>query len=214
MKSQKTKQTVLLKMIEERATLAPSVTISENTADGVAPNFQDAGFLKPDRVTLIENGNLADCLASPRSAKEYGAETNGTSEGEFPGSIDIAAGDVERNQILEKLDTGVYINNVWYLNYSDRPACRITRLTRFACFWVENGEILAPTNVMRFDETVYRALDENLIGLTKDREMMTNETSHCPRDRVVSHRARGARLAKSASNRWVLLRGNWLRRWG
>ena len=172
LQSHRTKQTVLLKMLEEDAKLDPSVTISENTADGVAANFQGMGFLKPDRVTMIENGGLKDCLVSPRSAKEYGVETNGAPEWEMPESLDIAAGDLDRDEILEKLGTGIYINNVWYLNYSDRSGCRITGLTRFACFWVENGEIVAPLNVMRFDETMYRALGENLIGLTKEREMI------------------------------------------
>ena len=44
-------------------------------------------------------------------------------------------------------------------------------MTRFACFWVEKGKIVAPLNVMRFDETLFHALGENLIGLTKEREM-------------------------------------------
>ena len=38
-----------------------------------------------------------------------------------------------------QLDTGIYVNNLWYLNYSDRPAGRITGMTRFATLWVEEG---------------------------------------------------------------------------
>ena len=67
----------------------------------------------------------------------------------------MAGGDILRDQVLTQLGTGVYINNVWYLNYSDRSACRITGMTRFATLWVENGVIQAPLNVMRFDETIY-----------------------------------------------------------
>ncbi|MEN8151953.1 MAG: metallopeptidase TldD-related protein [Planctomycetota bacterium] len=178
LKSHRTKQTVLLKMIEEGATLDESVTISENTKDGVAPNFSDAGFIKPDAVTMIENGAFKDCLISPRSAKEYGVPTNGAAAFEAPESQDIAAGDIPQAEVLSRLDTGIWINNVWYLNYSDRPACRITGMTRFACLWVENGEVVAPLNVMRFDETIYRALGENLIGLTKEREMILDSGSY------------------------------------
>jgi hypothetical protein len=29
-------------------------------------------------------------------------------------------------QILERLGTGLYISNLWYLNYSDLPAARLT----------------------------------------------------------------------------------------
>jgi predicted Zn-dependent protease len=172
LKSHRTKQTVLLKMAEAGATLHPSVTLSENTKEGGAPNFQEKGFLKPDSVTLIEGGRLKDCLVSPRSAKEFGVPTNGANSPEAPSSLDIAGGDLAREEILARLDTGVWINNVWYLNYSDRPGCRITGMTRFACFWVEKGRIAAPLNVMRFDETIYRALGENLLGLTKERDML------------------------------------------
>jgi predicted Zn-dependent protease len=43
-------------------------------------------------------------------------------------------------------------------------------MTRFATFWVENGELVAPLNVMRFDESIYRMLGSNLVGLTDTKE--------------------------------------------
>jgi len=178
LKDHRTKQTTLLKMVEEGARLHPAVTLRENTRDGVAPNFQGAGFIKPDQVTLIEAGTLRHCLVSPRSAKEYGVPTNGASNGETPQSLDMAAGDMPRQDILQCLDTGVYINNVWYLNYSDRAACRMTGMTRFATFWVEHGVIQAPLNVMRFDESLYRMLGEHLLGLTSERELILNTSTY------------------------------------
>ena len=66
-------------MVEEGVRLHPMVTLQENTAEGVAANFQESGFIKPDRVTFIENGVFRDCLVSPRSAKEYNLATNGAS---------------------------------------------------------------------------------------------------------------------------------------
>jgi len=79
---------------------------------------------------------------------------------------------------LSRLETGLYINNLHYLNYSDRPNCRMTGMTRFATFWVENGNISAPLNVMRFDETLYRLFGINLIGLTTEREFMLDPTTY------------------------------------
>src|SRR5215470_76508 len=178
LKDHRTKQTTLLKMVEEGARLHPGVTLRENTRDGVAPNFQGAGFIKPDQVTLIEAGVFRDCLISPRSAKEYGLPTNGASGGEAPQSLEMAAGDIPRQEVLQRLDTGVYINNVWYLNYSDRSACRMTGMTRFATFWVEHGAIQAPLSVMRFDESVYRLLGEHLLGLTSERELILNTSTY------------------------------------
>lgn len=181
LKSHRTKQTPFLRMIAEGATLNPSFTIRENTGDGVAPNFQEAGFLRPDAVELIKDGKYTDCLVSPRSAKEYDVPTNGASAGEFPESVEVAAGGLAQDDVLGKLDTGVYVGNLWYLNWSDRPACRTTGMTRFATFWVENGEIKAPLNVMRFDETAYRMLGENLVDLTAERELLLDADTYFQR---------------------------------
>jgi predicted Zn-dependent protease len=178
LKDHRTKTTSLLRMIEGGAVLDASVTVRENTREGLAPNFQASGFLKRDEVTMIEAGRYRDCLVSPRSAREYGVEPNGASEGEYPESLDVAAGDIPRGEVLRRLGTGVWIGNLWYLNYSDRPACRITGMTRFATFWVEAGRIVAPLSVMRFDETLYRILGENLIGLTAERDLIPSSDTY------------------------------------
>jgi len=189
LKDHRTKQTALLPMIESEASLHPSLTILEKTAGGIAPNFDQRGFSKPDQVLLIEDGELKGCLISPRSAKEFGVATNGANGGESPNSLNVSAGNLPMADVLKALDTGIYINNVWYLNYSDRPSGRITGMTRFACFWVEKGEIVAPLDVMRFDETLFRAFGTNLISLTKEREMIfdagtyeerSSDTAHVP----------------------------------
>jgi predicted Zn-dependent protease len=178
LKDNKTRQSSLLRLIEGKQRLHESVTISENTASGVGPDFQSQGFIKPPKVVLIEKGKYRDPLVSPRSAKEYGVPTNGASEWETPESIDMAPGDIPTAKVLERLGTGIYIGNLWYLNYSDRPACRITGMTRFATLWVENGAIQAPLSVMRFDETLYRILGENLVGLTAETEMILDPTTY------------------------------------
>ncbi len=191
LKSHKTRQTPLLKMISGEASMADGVTITENTKEGIAPNFQGAGFLRPDHVTLIDGGQYKDCLVSPRSAKEYDVPTNGASSSESPESVDLSAGSLGSEDILGQLENGIYIGNVHYLNYSDRSACRTTGMTRFATFLVEGGEIQAPLNVMRFDETIYRILGENLVGLTADRELILDPGTYFARS-TASGRMPGA----------------------
>ncbi|MBN2442650.1 MAG: hypothetical protein JXJ04_14945 [Spirochaetales bacterium] len=178
LKSRETKQTPFLKMIEGNETLSPLLTIQENTKEGVAPNFQEDGYIKPPTVSLIAQGKLQDFLISPRSAKEYAMETNGANNSESPESVDMAGGSLKEAEILSRIDNGIYINNVWYLNYSDRQAARITGMTRFATFWVENGKIKAPLNVMRFDETLLRMFGENLIDLTRQRSHIIDPSTY------------------------------------
>lgn len=187
-----TKQSPLLRM-EHGAVLSPKLTLVENTAEGVAPRFQHDGFVKPPSVTLIAGGKLGDPLVSPRSAKEYALETNAANGRESPESLDMAAGDLEPAEALAALDTGLRISNLWYLNFSDRPAGRITGMTRFATFWVERGRIVAPASPIRFDDTIYRMLGDNLVDLTRSRELLLDSSTYGERS-TASARLPGALL--------------------
>jgi predicted Zn-dependent protease len=51
-------------------------------------------------------------------------------------------------------------------------------MTRFATFWVERGRIVAPVTPMRFDDTVYRMLGENLAQLTRERELLPDVSTY------------------------------------
>jgi predicted Zn-dependent protease len=181
LRAHRTKTTPLLKMVEEGARLHADLSVAEHTAGGIAPDFQDAGFIRPPRVALIDGGAYRDCLVSPRSAVEYGVPTNGASAAESPISIEVGAGRVPLDQVLRELGTGIFVSNLWYLNFSDRSACRATGMTRFATFWVEQGVIQAPLEVMRFDETVYQMLGQNLIGLTAERELILDPGTYSHR---------------------------------
>lgn len=178
LKSRETRQSSLIRLQRQEVALDSRVSVTENTRDGVAPNFQEEGFIKPDRVPLIKYGRIGQSLASPRSAREYGVAQNGADGFESPRSIDMAAGGMPLEEVLERLGKGVLIDNVWYLNYSDLKACRITGMTRFASFWVENGRIEAPLNVMRFDESIYRMLGKNLMDLTREREFVLSPETY------------------------------------
>jgi len=170
LRAQRTKTTPLIGMIDSGRRLAPGVHLSEATARGVAPDFEEAGYRRPAEVSLIGDGEYRQSLVSPRSAVEYESECNGATAMESPLSLEMGAGELRRDTVLAELGSGIYVGNLWYLNFSDRNACRTTGMTRFATFWVEGGRIQAPLEVMRFDDTIYRMLGENLIGLTRERE--------------------------------------------
>jgi predicted Zn-dependent protease len=170
LRAHRTKTTPLIGMTENGRRLAPGVTVTEATLRGVAPDFEEAGFRRPSEVPLIAAGEYRQSLVSPRSAVEYDCAANGAAAAEAPLSLEMAAGELARDAVLDELGHGIYVGNLWYLNFSDRNACRTTGMTRFATFWVERGRIQAPLEVMRFDDTVYRMLGENLIGLTRERD--------------------------------------------
>ncbi|HSL74124.1 MAG TPA: metallopeptidase TldD-related protein [Ilumatobacteraceae bacterium] len=180
-RAHETRQTPLLKMLVEDVSLSPLVSISEDTANGVAANFQSAGFLRPDSVPLIVDGTYAETLVSPRSAQEYGVATNGATDGEYPQSISVAPGTIAADAVDEALGTGLYVGNLWYTNFSDRAACRTTGMTRFATFWMDGGDIVAPVNVLRFDDTAYHLLGDRLEGLTDTPEVLLDTSTYMER---------------------------------
>jgi predicted Zn-dependent protease len=190
-RAHETRQTPLLKMVVEGVTLSPQISVVEDTAGGVAPNFQSAGFTRPDRVPLVVEGRYAETLVSPRSAQEYGAATNGASNHEYPESMSVAPGDLSAATVNEALGTGLFVGNLWYTNFSDRAACRTTGMTRFATFWVEGGEIVAPVDVLRFDDTAYHLFGDRLEGLTDDAEVLLDTSTYEERS-TTSTRVPGA----------------------
>ncbi|MGA0608752.1 TldD/PmbA family protein [Caldimonas sp. KR1-144] len=181
LKSRRTGVSSLMRLERGEAAFAPSLHIDEAVASGTAPAFTAEGFTRPASVPLVTAGRLpreGGTLNSPRSAREYGVATNGADAQESPDSLRVAAGSIAHSEMLRALDTGLYVSNLWYLNYSDRQACRMTGMTRYACFWVEGGELVAPVNVMRFDDDALRLLGDGLVGLTDEAEFLPNSDTY------------------------------------
>jgi predicted Zn-dependent protease len=162
-------------------TLSERLTISENFQRGLVPRFNELGEIAPADLTLIDRGRLANTLVNARTAKEYQKPANGANRSESLRSAEISAGDLPSDRILADLDTGLYLSNLHYLNWSDRPTGRVTGMTRYACFWVEGGEIVAPIANLRFDESLYRCWGENLMALTNTLEFIPDVDTYSSR---------------------------------
>lgn len=163
-------QSPLARAARGEARFAAGFTLVEDADAFGVPRFQDDGFERPARIALLEAGCPVRRLVSPRSAREFGVEGNGADEDERPLAACVAPGELPAAQALAALGTGVSIADLWYLNYSDREACRATGMTRFATLWVEDGEPVAPIEPMRFDDSLYRVLGEQLLALTDSAE--------------------------------------------
>ena len=150
------------KMRHNDTRLSPKFSVIEDFSPGYCPKFNSDGEVAPDELALIEAGQLKNTLISSRSAKEYGLESNYAENGEFLRSPRMATGNLNQDDVVKKLDKGLFLSNIHYLNWSDNPGGRITGLTRYACFWVEGGEIVAPIETMRFDDSFYRFFGDQL----------------------------------------------------
>ena len=171
------KSSSLQKLYAGDAQLSPLVSFDEQVSQSLSPAFSGEGYPRQD-LSLVKHGKANQQLVGSRSAAEYGLEVNGAPEGEAPSALAMAAGTLEQAEILKQLGTGLYISNLWYLNYSDQSAARLTGMTRFATFWVEDGEIKAPVNTMRFDDSVYSLLGSQLEALTVERELLLSASTY------------------------------------
>jgi predicted Zn-dependent protease len=158
-------QSPLGRLARGEAQLSPLLTLDEDLDTGFAAPFQADGYLRPRRTRLIAAGRFAGELVSPRTAREFGLASTAASEGESPDSLRAAAGTLTDAQALTRLGTGVSVSNLWYLNWSDRSAGRVTGMTRFASVWVEDGLPVQPIEAMRFDDSIYRLLGDALEAL-------------------------------------------------
>lgn len=161
----------LQRLADKERSLSPLFSLRENYGMGLTHRYNSLGELAPETLDLIKGGQLQSFVISSRSAKEYGVTGNAGSPYEGPRAMEILPGQLKKDDILKELGTGLYLSNLHYLNWSDRLNARITGMTRYACFWVENGEIVAPIADLRFDETLFDCLGTNLLAVTDFQEV-------------------------------------------
>ncbi|MEO0540373.1 MAG: metallopeptidase TldD-related protein [Cyanobacteria bacterium P01_A01_bin.105] len=154
--------------------LSSRFSLTENFRRGGVPRFNSFGEVSPLQLPVIARGQLVNSLVSSRSAREYDKSSNYAELDEALRAPDVATGGLSADDILPQLGTGLYLSNLHYLNWSDHPNGRITGMTRYACFWVEGGELVAPIANLRFDDSLYRFLGPQLLDLTQFQEFIPN----------------------------------------
>ena len=159
-------------------------TLSEDFTSGQVPRFNAEGELAPEKLALIDGGRLAATLVNSRTGIEYKTAANGAEEHEAMRAPSLAGGGLPRARVLERLGTGLHLSNLHYLNWSDQPGGRITGMTRYACFWVENGEIVAPIENLRFDDSIFSLFGSAL-------EELSVETAYLPDVHTYGNRSLG-----------------------
>jgi len=155
---------IMLKNLEKK--LSPCFSLTEDFSKGMVPRFNGTGEIAPEKLPLIIAGSLKNTLVSSRTEKEYKVKTNYASSDESLRAPLMSPGNLNETDVISNIDKGVYLSNLHYLNWSDRIGGRITGMTRYACFWVEDGEIIAPIENMRFDDTIYNIFGEHLEDTT------------------------------------------------
>ena len=170
------------KMRNDDVRLSSKFSISEDFSSGLVPKFNSDGEVSDKELKIISSGELKNTLVSSRTANEYNRTSNFAEAGEYLRSPFMEPGALDQSDVLKEIDKGLYLSNIHYLNWSDNPNGRITGLTRYACFWVENGEIIGPINTMRFDDSFYNYFGDNLLQVGNKTEFIPNTSTYGNRE--------------------------------
>jgi predicted Zn-dependent protease len=172
----------LKKLVDGEKTLSPCFSLRENFLTGEMPRFNEKGEIAPEILSIIDRGAPQNLLCSSRSSKEYGLPSNFASASEGLRAPEILPGRIPLVEVLDRLETGLYVSHLHYLNWSDIQQGRITGMTRFGCFWVEGGKIIAPVKDMRFDESLYHFWGKGLVDFTAEVEAFPETSTYFQRD--------------------------------
>lgn len=162
--------------------MSPLFNLSEDYSINTTPRFNEYGEAAPAMMPIIENGEYRNFLTSTRTANEFKLESTYASEWESMRSAVINPGTIKESDILKTIGNGLYISDLHYLNWSDRETARITGMTRYACFVVENGELVSPIEDLRFDESYYHIFGDGLVGLTEQNYLIPSTGSYFERE--------------------------------
>jgi predicted Zn-dependent protease len=163
----------LLKMRNDKVKLSDKFSLDESFDRKSTAPFNSRAEVSGN-VNIIKNGTLQTTLINSKTALEYGLNSNYAEDvnswgmGEYLRAPLMHGGDIKLNERLKRLGTGIFISNIHYLNWSDNLGGRITGLTRYACYWVEDGKMIAPIKTMRFDDSFYNFFGKNLEGVGED----------------------------------------------
>lgn len=171
----------LKKLVQKEKSFSRHFSLIENNDLGLDAHFNSIGEIPAAQTTLIEKGEFKTLLISSATAQEYNLISNQADSSEAMRTMEVRAGTLTSEKVLNELKDGLYLSNLHYINWSDVQAARITGMTRFACFWVENSEIVGPIQDLRFDDSLFNLFGDQLLGLTSERETMTSTSTYSRR---------------------------------
>lgn len=139
-----------------------AITLTSDPLDAETPGAPFDGDGVPlKRMAWIDGGLLRDLIYSRFWAAKQGKQPTGT-----PGVFKLAGGTASAPDLLTGVQRGVLITRFWYANLLDPQTVLVTGLTRDGVFLIENGEVTAPVNNFRFNESPITVL-KNADALTR-----------------------------------------------
>jgi predicted Zn-dependent protease len=131
-----------------------TITLRSDPGDAAVngtPFDRDGVALQPTK--WVDRGALAALVYSRYWASKQGKAATGTPDG-----WTLEGGKASREELIKGVTRGVLITRFWYLRMVDPQTILVTGLTRDGTFLIENGEVTAPVNNFRFNESPVQML--------------------------------------------------------
>jgi PmbA protein len=157
----------------------PAFSIFDDALDprGLPKAFDFEGVPKR-RVTLVEEGVARDVVWDRRTAARGGTSSTGhalappsQSFGPIPFDLAVAGGEASVDDLVERVEDGIYVTRLHYVNIVDPREAVFTGMTRDGTFRIQGGRVKEPLVNLRFT-TSFPALAEGLLGLSRETRLV------------------------------------------
>jgi predicted Zn-dependent protease len=132
------------------------------------------------RTLLIEDGVGIQPVTDSYWAEKSGFPNSGhalpapNSFGPLPMNLEMLPGDATLEELIGRVDYGVYVTRFHYVNVEDPIPVTLTGMTRDGTFLIENGALTRPLKNLRFTQSAIEAL-EWCEALTSERTFVGTE---------------------------------------
>lgn len=157
------------------------ISILDDGADpeGLAVPFDYEGISKQP-VSLIEKGVAAGIVYDSHFAKLHRRSSTGHAgaydqfEGPLPGNLFLAAGETPREDLLKKLDRGLWITRFHYVSgLLKTQEALMTGLTRDGTFLIQKGKVAGAVKNLRFTQSILEAFSK-VAAISKERRLIAD----------------------------------------
>lgn len=156
-----------------------SITDDALAEDALGITFDYEGAPKR-RVPLIEYGVATKPVTDSYWASRTGWDNTGhalpapNQWGPMPLNLAMAPGDATLEELISRVERGVFVTRFHYVNVEDPIAVTLTGMTRDGTFLIEDGKLGAPLKNLRFTQSAVAAL-AHCEGVTREHRFVGTE---------------------------------------
>ncbi|MEA2055116.1 MAG: TldD/PmbA family protein [Candidatus Thermoplasmatota archaeon] len=138
--------------------------------DGIASRkFDDEGLATGETV-IVDKGQLKSYLHNTSTAYSHKTKTTGNAGIIYPSPWNevVMPGDVSLEEMLEGVERGIYVTNVWYTRFQNYMTGDFSTIARDGAFFVEDGAISYPVEGIR--------ISDNMLRILKNVKLLSNDS--------------------------------------